>query len=289
MRYVAIELESLVVTWAMEKFHHFIYGTHFILEMDQKLLEAILSKSLNHATPQVQRILTWTFPYHLTVCYIPGPTNQLADCLSRLGNQKDNIKLPKLFMYQITSQLRARSDTLNQLCTATQEDDELILLKHMITNGWPNSIKEVPPQIQTYWTLLEELTIEDWLILKGTQIVVPNSKCKQILQLIHEGHLGLGKCKLWCKDMVYWLEINEQLEKLILNCELCLKYSKAKSKQAPNMSLGQEVPLHPWMKVATDVFHFENDSYLLLVVYTSRFPIVHKIASTMAQQVASHM
>ena len=50
-RYVAIELESLVVVWAMEKFHHFIYGTHFTLEMDQKPLEAILSKSLNHATP----------------------------------------------------------------------------------------------------------------------------------------------------------------------------------------------------------------------------------------------
>ena len=49
--YVAIELESLAVAWAMEKFHHFIYGTHVILETDQKPLEATLSKSLNHATP----------------------------------------------------------------------------------------------------------------------------------------------------------------------------------------------------------------------------------------------
>ena len=30
--YVAIKLESLVVVWAMERFHHFLYGTHFILE-----------------------------------------------------------------------------------------------------------------------------------------------------------------------------------------------------------------------------------------------------------------
>ena len=132
--YVAIELESLVVAWAMEKFHNFLYGTHFILEMDQKPLEAILSKNLNQATPQLQRILIQTFQYCFTVHHIPGPMNQLADCLSRLGNQNDNIKLPKLYIYQITSQLKARCDTLNQLCTATQEDDELILLKHMITN-----------------------------------------------------------------------------------------------------------------------------------------------------------
>ena len=105
--------------------------------------------------------------------------------------------------------------------------------------------------------------------------------------MIHKGHLGLGKCKLQCKDMVYWPWINEQLEKLVLNCELCLKYSKAKSKQAPNMSLGQEVPIHPWTKVATNIFHFKNDSYLLIVDYTSRFPIVHKLTSTMTQHVAN--
>ena len=122
--------------------------------------------------------------------------NQLANCLSRLGTQNDNIKLPKLHIYQITNQLKARSDTLNQLHIATQEDDELILLKHTITNGWPNSIKEVPPEIQAYWTFHEELTIEDGLVLKGTQIVIPKNKCKQILTMIHKGHLGLGKCKL---------------------------------------------------------------------------------------------
>ena len=55
------------------------------------------------------------------------------------------------------------------------------------------------------------------------------------------------------------------------------------------MSLGQEVPIHPWMKIVTDIFHFENESYLLLVDYTSRFPIVCKLTSTTAQQVASHI
>ena len=55
--YVAIELESLEVAWAMEKFHHFLYANHFILETDQKPLETILSRRLNQATPHLQRIL----------------------------------------------------------------------------------------------------------------------------------------------------------------------------------------------------------------------------------------
>ena len=60
--YIAIEIESLAVAWAVEKFHHFLYGCHFVLETDQKPLEAVLSRSLNQATQQLQHILIRTLP-----------------------------------------------------------------------------------------------------------------------------------------------------------------------------------------------------------------------------------
>ena len=133
--YMVIELEWLAVAWAMEEFHHFLYASHFILETDQKLHEAIFSKSLNQATSRLQQILIRKFAYHFTVRYIPGITNHQADCLSCLGGQKDTIKLPKLHIHQIINQLSARSDSLNQMIIATQEDDELAVLKHTITHG----------------------------------------------------------------------------------------------------------------------------------------------------------
>ena len=267
--YTAIEIELLAVAWAMEKFHHFLYVNHFILEMDQKPLEAILSKSLNQATARLQRILIRTFPYNFAVHYIPGATNQVVDCLSQMGDQKDIIRLPKLQVNQITQQLPAQNDSLQQLRMATQTDDELAILKHTIMQGWSKTIKQVPPVLHPYWTFREELTIEDGLIFKGTRIIVPNNQCKTILELIDRGHLGLNKCKLREKETVYWLGLNKQLEDLILNCELWLKYLTAKQKLEPNLTLGQEVPLCPWTKLATDIFHFKSVSYLLVVDYTS--------------------
>ena len=71
-------------------------------------------------------------------------------------------------------------------------NDELALLKHTIMQGWPSSIKQVPPVLQPYWTFREELNVEDGLLLKGTRIVIPSKMCEAILKLIHEGHLGLN-------------------------------------------------------------------------------------------------
>ena len=213
--------------------------------------------------------------------------NQLADYLPHLDGQKHTIKLPKLHLCQITYQLCDRNESLNQIRIATQENDELALFKHTITQGWPSPMKEVPNLLQPYWTLREELIVEGVIVLKGTQIVISTKKHEAILKLIHEGHLGLNKFKLRAKYTVYWPGLNDQVEKLILNCKLCLKYSQSKCKQKSSMSLGQEIPLHPWSKLATDIFHFEGASYLLIVDYTSRFPGVQKLSSMTGQHVVN--
>ena len=109
-------------------------------------------------------------------------------------------------------------------------------------------------------------------------MLFPTRNIKLHLTPIHKGHLGLIKCKLRAKDTVYLPGLNEQFEKLVLNCELCLKYSHFKCKQKPCSSLGQEIPVHSWTKLATDTFHFESSSYLLIVDYTSRFPVVCKLS-----------
>ena len=89
------------------------------------------------------------------------------------------------------------------------------------------------------------------------------------------------------KKTVYWPGRNDQLEKLVLNCELCQKYLYSKCKQEPSLSFSQEVPLYPWTKLVTDIFHFEGASYLLVVDYTSKFPVVHKFTSMTGQHITT--
>ena len=69
--------------------------------------------------------------------------------------------------------------------------------------------------------------------------------------------------------------------------KVCLKSLQSKCKQKPSTSLGQKIPLHPWTKLVTDIFHFEGAYYLLIVDYTSRFLIVHKLSSVIGVHIGN--
>ena len=90
---------------------------------------------------------------------------------------------------------------------------------------------------------------------------------------------------------MYWPNLNDQLKDLVTNCRICLKYSPANRKDSKKIGprLGQEVPTRPWVKLATDIFTFDNHNYLLIVDYMSRFPVVRRLTNMTARVVAEHL
>ena len=50
----------------------------------------------------------------------------------------------------------------------------------------------------------------DGVILKCNYVAVPQTMQKQVLTLIHEGHMGITKCRLQACSFVYWLRLNSQ-------------------------------------------------------------------------------
>ena len=177
---------------------------------------------------------------------------------------------------------------MNQFHTETAQDEELALLKHIVQTGWPQDIHDLPKDIQPYWTFNEEMTIEDGLLLKGTHIIVPQTLHKEMIQFLHTGHLRLEKYLNRAKQSMYWPSLNEELKDLVTNCTTCLKFSTQKP-TSNKQHAGHEIPVHPWLKLASDNFYFEGDSDILIVDYTSQFPIIRKHSSMTRKAIAHHM
>ena len=272
--YVAIELESLAVAWALEKLHHFIYGKKFKLQMDQKPLAMILSQSQNASTPRLQRLLNRAFQYDFDIEYIKGETNVVADCFSRLGVTKDHIKLPKVMVHSVSVELPAMKDFLDRVRTATHKDRESQLLTQQVKLGWPKKINEVDYQIKCYWSFREDIMITDGILVKGHRIIIPRSMHEYMLKQVHEGHFGMDKCKMRMSNFCYWPNVNKEIEEMVKNCPTCLEFAPQKPKIKKKDMLHHEVPVTPWTKLATDIFHFQGSNYIIIVDYTSKFPVV---------------
>ena len=90
---------------------------------------------------------------------------------------------------------------------------------------------------------------------------------------------------------MYWPKLYDELKDLVTNCATCLKYSASNRKDSTKIGppLGQEIPTQPWEKLATDLFTYDHTNYLLVVNYTTKFPVVRKLTDLTARVVTEHM
>ncbi|CAI6375189.1 unnamed protein product [Macrosiphum euphorbiae] len=82
-----------------------------------------------------------------------------------------------------------------------------------------------------------------------------------MLKIVHEGHMGIERCKNSIRDLIFWPTINSDIKNIVENCEL-----------------------------GTDLFHFDNKIYLLVVDYYSKFKeIAHSTSGFTSTSVIQHL
>ena len=180
-------------------------------------------------------------------------------------------------VHSVSVELPATKDFLDRVRAATQKDRELQLLTQQVKLGWPKKINEVDEQIKCYWSFREDITVTDDILVKGHRIIVPKSMHEYMLKQVHEGHFGMDKCNMRMSNCCYWPNVNKETEEMIRNCPTCLEFTPTKPKTKKKDMLHHEIPSTPWTKLATDIFHFQGANYLVLVDYTSKFPVVKQL------------
>ncbi|CAF4400134.1 unnamed protein product, partial [Rotaria magnacalcarata] len=80
-RWCPIEQECYAIVKAVEQWHHYIHGQHFLLESDHKPLEALTRKS--QINDKCERWRLKLQAYDFTIKHIKGTSNTMPDYLSR--------------------------------------------------------------------------------------------------------------------------------------------------------------------------------------------------------------
>ena len=144
---------------------------------------------------------------------------------------------------------------------AAVQGHEQIILHQIICQGWPPNIKQVPACLKTYWNFRDTMHVQDGIVYKGGQVVVPKKLRVEFLQRLHSSHQGLQSTLRRARDAMYWLGMVENIRRITVNCSICEKDSPAQSKQP---QLSHSIPKKAWEKVGMDLFCWKGKSYLVI-------------------------
>ena len=267
-KYAQIEKELLAVVFGCAKFAEYIVGREVTVESDHKPLEAIMKKPLHVAPLRLQRMLVQLqrFP-GITVVYKRGESLHLADALSRAHLEEYLTNAEQLDINLVEHVISDQQ--LAKFVEATKEDEILSDLQQVILSGWPDSRGHVPLNAQQFWNYREELSVAHGLIVKGQKIVVPNSLRGEMVERLHEGHLGINKTIARAREVLFWPGMTVDLTEKIKNCPVCLENRPS---QQPEPLRSHEIPPLPWAKVGTDILHKNRRNYLVTIDYYSKWP-----------------
>ena len=103
-----------------------------------------------------------------------------------------------------------------------------------------------------------------------------------MLQMVYEEHLGVKSCLRRAREVFYWPLMNSEIKDYVSNCSVC---NAVQPSQARERLLVHEIPKRPWSKVATDLFSFNGENYVVIVDYYSNFIELERVKSIAAQPV----
>ncbi|XP_017888063.1 uncharacterized protein K02A2.6-like [Ceratina calcarata] len=179
----------------------------------------------------------------------------------------------ELHVKVVVDSLPATECMLERIKTEQECDHVCKSLKKYCMHGWPERGK-LSNELRPYYPFKENVSYAEGYVLYNSRLVIPPSLQLDIINKVHQGHLGMGKCRERAKQSVWWLGLSTQSKNLIENCPRCGE-ERTNHKER---FVSEEFPSRPWQRVSTDLFN-HNQWYLILTDYYTRYIEVQSLKS----------
>ncbi|GFO48513.1 Pol polyprotein, partial [Plakobranchus ocellatus] len=122
---------------------------------------------------------------------------------------------PRIQRFRLPSSRKLQDIITQQKC-----DPEIVEVRNFCHRGWPAFLPQ-NPLFRQYWVNQRHLTIVNDLLLFNNRIVIPTNMRLDMLNKLHESHLGVTKCRALAETSVWWPNISSQIEDMVRQCNVC--------------------------------------------------------------------
>ena len=285
-RYSQIEIESLSIYTGIMKCHIYLYGLkEFTVVTDHKPLLSLYNNHKENMPPRVKHHKVMTQGYCFKVIYEKGSTNP-SDYLSRHPvvdprNEDEAQEQWDLEVDALIGWMVPNAVTLDKIRECNSRCPQVQELMIALKQGYVNKSQL---KLQPFKKILEEMSVENGIVLRGEKVVIPEELQKEIIQIAHETHVGRLKTAALIKETMWFPAIERKVNEELDGCHACQAVVNIPMREPLKMT---ELPQQPWTQLVTDFFGpLPSGEYLMLVQDTySRFPVVEVLKSTAATPV----
>ncbi|XP_055715629.1 uncharacterized protein K02A2.6-like [Phlebotomus papatasi] len=289
-RYSQIEKEALGIIFAVKKFHRFIYGRKFTLLTDHKPLVSVFGNKKGipvHTANRLQRWALILLGYDFDIRYTSTDRFGHADVLSRLisaqRRQDDEVIIAMIESETAQDDAIARDAAshlpvdFKMVLRASQNSPVLQEVARYITGGWPSSRNSIQSrEVSKFFRIRDALSLIKGCVFYRERLVIPEAFRVKILKQLHQAHPGMARMKSLARGYVFWPGMDEDIERLVRNCQECATASKT-----PVKSHLSSWPLSscPWQRIHVDYAKYKNEYFLLIVDAYSKWPEIFRTPS----------
>jgi len=189
-KYATTERECLALVFAITKFHNYLFGKKFTAIVDHKPLESLISNVRKRASARIERWNLVLQNYNFQIIHKPGREN-IADLLVPHDlNDSGATNDTNSYVNFIVTNALPISVTLENVKEASANDVAIKAVTRALETGdWSDDNTALFREVK------HELSVNDGILLKCNQIVLPTTLHRQAVDIAHQGHLGIQKSK----------------------------------------------------------------------------------------------
>ena len=101
---------------------------------------------------------------------------------------------------------------------ATENDEELVIVRKYIEQGWPSEKKSCGNRALAFWNLRNSLSVVSGVVFYGSRLVIPTALRSEVVDELHKAH------------SVFFPGIRKRLTEKCLSCVKCCEVDRAERK-----------------------------------------------------------